>query len=184
MLRCLTYFYVYVVGGTLTVVRLTLRCVLTTLAHMHVPRFHHAGDSDQEDDDDNDEDADIVGPYDSSDNEERERQEQKRRNYELLLRRKREKRGRGRGGGGDDDEDEDGEDVEDMLLEQVEREREDKLCAICQDREKCIMMLPCRHLCVCQDCQFLWQQHQRAQQAPRKCPICRKGVRQTIKAYL
>ena len=75
------------------------------------------------------------------------------------------------------------EDVEDLLLEQVEREREDKLCVICQDREKCIMILPCRHLCICQDCQVTLMQ--RTDQAhSRTCPICRKNVKQTIKAYL
>ena len=180
----MSLFYVYVVGGLLALFSLTLRCVLTTLSHVHVPRFHHAGDSDQEDaeeDEENDEEADLLGPYDSSDNEERERQEQKRRNYELLLRRKRERRPRGQDG---DDDGDDDDDLEDMLLQQVEREREDKLCAICQDKEKCIMMLPCKHLCVCQDCHDRWQRHQRAQQAPRKCPICRKVVRQTIKVYL
>ena len=31
-----------------------------------------------------------------------------------------------------------------QLLREVEREREDKLCVVCQDREKCIMILPCR----------------------------------------
>ena len=68
--------------------------------------------------------------------------------------------------------------VSDSCL-QVEREREDKLCVICQDREKCIMILPCRHLCVCQDCQ-----RPLLQQQPVTCPICRRAVRQTIKAYL
>ena len=31
-----------------------------------------------------------------------------------------------------------------QLLREVEREREDKLCVVCQDQEKCIMILPCR----------------------------------------
>ncbi len=171
-INLLTCFYIYFIKGGANMVRLTLRLILTTLAQMHVPRFHHAGDSDQESDDDDDED--LVGHYDSSDNEERERQEQKRRNYEILMRRKEQRRQCTSAEA----------DVEDMLFEQVEREREDKLCAICQDKEKCIMMLPCRHLCVCQECQFLWQQHHNNRGASRKCPICRKAVRQTIKAFL
>ena len=32
---------------------------------------------------------------------------------------------------------------------EVEREREDKLCCICHNQDKCMMMLPCRHLCIC-----------------------------------
>ncbi len=61
----------------------------------------------------------------------------------------------------------------------MERDREDKLCVICQDKEKCIMILPCRHLCICQDCQGPL-----LAQDSVSCPICRKPLRQTIKAYL
>ena len=70
------------------------------------------------------------------------------------------------------------ESVEDQLLREVEREREDKLCCICQDQEKCIMMLPCRHLCICASCQEPLRTHRNT------CPICRKQVKQMIKAYL
>ena len=108
---------------------------------------------------------------DSSDNEEHERQAQKRRHYTHLLQRRQNKK---RLNNADQDED-----VEDMLFEQVEREREDKLCVICQDNEKCIMILPCRHLCICQDCQVLLRQR-----GNNMCPICRRNVRQMIKAYL
>ena len=62
------------------------------------------------------------------------------------------------------------ESVEDQLLREVEREREDKL--------KCIMMLPCRHLCICASCQEPLRTHRNT------CPICRKPVKQMIKAYL
>ena len=112
----------------------------------------------------------LVGPVDDSDNEETARVDQKRRNYDILLQR-RQRRTKKR-------LDDSGEDVEDLLFEQVEREREDKLCVICQDQEKCIMILPCRHLCICQACQGPLQA------ANNNCPICRKNVRQTIKAYL
>merc|ERR1712020_633779 len=74
-------------------------------------------------------------------------------------------------------------DMEEILLEQVEREREDKLCVICQDQEKCIMILPCRHLCICQDCQAnLLQRNNQAHS--RSCPFCRRPIKQMIKAYL
>merc|ERR1711976_783606 len=75
------------------------------------------------------------------------------------------------------------EDVEELLLEQVEREREDKLCVICQDQEKCIMILPCRHLCICATCQTnLLRRNNHAHS--RTCHICRRHVKQMIKAYL
>lgn len=106
---------------------------------------------------------------DSSDNEEHERQVQKRRHYTRLLQRRQNKKRLN----------DQNEDVEDMLFEQVEREREDKLCVICQDNEKCIMILPCRHLCICQDCQEPLRRR-----GNNMCPICRRNVRQTIKAYL
>merc|ERR1712062_721720 len=97
--------------------------------------------------------------------------EEKRRNYQLMV----ERATRRRRGSTDS--------VEDQLLREVEREREDKLCVVCQDREKCIMILPCRHLCICESCQVsLMQRIDRAHS--RTCPICRKIVKQTIKAYL
>lgn len=136
-------------------------------------RFHQAGDSDVEDDGDGADEthADLV---DSSDNEENERMASKRRNYEILLKRREQKlKNRLNQPSGSD------ENVEDMLFEQFEREREDKLCVICQDKEKCIMILPCRHLCLCQDCQGPLKVH-----GNNVCPICRRNVRQMIKAYL
>lgn len=166
-LNILLRIYFNFVRLLMTSVCLIFHGLTSTLAHLHVPRFHHAGDSD------NEADNGVISHYDSSDNEERERQQMKRRNYDLLLQR-REIKLKNRL-----NKSRTGEDVEDMLFEQVEREREDKLCVICQDKEKCIMILPCRHLCICQACQ-----------TPLKnlgnnvCPICRKKVRQMIKAYL
>ena len=141
-------------------------------------RFHHAGDSDAEDE------AGAVGAagviVDSSDENENERMVDKRRNYDLLLKRRAQKKKSDKRKSAAirrDSEDTD-EDVEELLFEQVEREREDKLCVVCQDKEKCIMILPCRHLCICQDCQAPLQERN------NHCPICRRPVRQYIKAYL
>lgn len=127
--------------------------------------FSHAGDSDDEDEDR----ENLVGEINDSDDEDRAREAEKRRNYDLLLKRRINKKGDRRGST---------DSVEDLLLREVEREREDKLCVICQDKEKCIMILPCRHLCICESCQAPLRTHRNI------CPICRKEVKQMIKAYL
>jgi hypothetical protein len=175
-LRTLRFLYVNFVRGLIVVFSIVFKAVFLMVNHLHVARFHHAGDSDDEDEDEgnNNDDDDLIGPLDESDQEDRLRQEDKRRNYNLLLRR-REQQGKNRlnaAPGANDT-------VEDMLFEQVEREREDKLCVICQDKEKCIMILPCRHLCICQDCQGPLTRF-----GNNVCPICRRDVRQMIKAYL
>ena len=173
-LHAFCFIYINIIKCIVLCIRGVIRMVKVTLTHLHVTRFHHAGDSDAEEETDN---QGLIGTYDESDDNENERMTDKRRNYELLVRRRQErkttsrKRVSGKGGVNDAD-------VEEMLFEQVEREREDKLCVVCQDKEKCIMILPCRHLCICQDCQGPLQLQN------NHCPICRRLVRQTIKAYL
>ena len=175
--RAFCFVYINIIKCIVLCIRGVIRMVKVTLTHMHVTRFHHAGDSDAEEEIDN---QGLIGHYDESDDNENERMTDKKRNYDLLLKRRQErkqnskKRCSGKGGNTGENE----ADVEEMLYEQVEREREDKLCVVCQDNEKCIMILPCRHLCICQDCQGPLQLQN------NHCPICRRLVRQTIKAYL
>ena len=189
--KALCLVYVFFINVTVGSIRGLARLVEFTLSHLHVPRFHQAGDSDEEEDLI---DPDIVIPHealDESDAEENARVETRRRNYDLLIQRRNEKqqnrrsRSKSKRANPNNDAtnaDHDNE-VEALLIQQVEREREDKLCVICQDQEKCIMILPCRHLCICQDCQVhLMQRTDHAHS--RTCPICRKNVKQTIKAYL
>ena len=47
------------------------------------------------------------------------------------------------------------------------------LCVICLDKEKEILLKPCRHFCVCFDCAIVSEE----------CPICRKPIADREKIY-
>lgn len=64
------------------------------------------------------------------------------------------------------------------LLYQLEQEQESKLCIVCQDRNKCVIILPCRHLCLCMECCSIIQREHRS------CPVCRQNVGRTMKVYV
>jgi len=64
---------------------------------------------------------------------------------------------------------------------QCEVEQERSLCVICQDRIKSVLVLPCRHLCMCVDCA-----HTIAVGIPgqrRTCPLCRSSIRTIMNIY-
>ncbi|XP_055299819.1 baculoviral IAP repeat-containing protein 3 [Sitodiplosis mosellana] len=50
-------------------------------------------------------------------------------------------------------------------------------CVICQDKVKSIVLLPCRHLCLCQEC---FRQLRRYR---RECPMCREPYEHSIQVY-
>jgi hypothetical protein len=64
------------------------------------------------------------------------------------------------------------------LLYQLEQEQESKLCIVCQDRIKCVIIFPCRHLCLCTECCSIIQREHGS------CPICRQDIRRTMKIYV
>ena len=55
-------------------------------------------------------------------------------------------------------------------------EKDEKLCAICQDQVKTILLLPCQHMCLCKKClnKKKWEQ----------CPICRQDVESSMEANI
>ncbi|CAM9691334.1 unnamed protein product, partial [Sphacelaria rigidula] len=61
-----------------------------------------------------------------------------------------------------------------IVQEQLAKE-EQRLCVVCQEKERGVLLLPCRHLCVCKGC------------SERKeltlCPLCRDGIAERLVVY-
>ncbi len=60
------------------------------------------------------------------------------------------------------------------LTAKLEREEERKLCVVCLDRHKEVLLRPCNHYCVCSHC---------LRALGRRCPICRKLFMTSEKLY-
>ena len=49
------------------------------------------------------------------------------------------------------------------------------ICSICMDRPSVMVLVPCGHLCMCQECSLHAQQ---------RCPICRTAVAHMVRTYV
>lgn len=67
------------------------------------------------------------------------------------------------------------------LREELERERDKNLCVVCQTENKSIVVMPCRHMCMCKNCcTELFRIHRYHR---RTCPLCRHAITSTIEIY-
>lgn len=48
------------------------------------------------------------------------------------------------------------------------------LCKACNGKEVCVLLLPCRHLCLCKECEVLTE----------KCPICQSTRTESVQVFL
>ncbi len=55
-----------------------------------------------------------------------------------------------------------------LIRDQIGNQKEQRLCVICQEKEKSVVLIPCRHLCLCADC----ANHEQL----KLCPLCRRQI--------
>eukprot|EP00607_Mallomonas_marina_P010023 CAMPEP_0182421962 /NCGR_PEP_ID=MMETSP1167-20130531/7550_1 /TAXON_ID=2988 /ORGANISM="Mallomonas Sp, Strain CCMP3275" /LENGTH=452 /DNA_ID=CAMNT_0024599635 /DNA_START=19 /DNA_END=1380 /DNA_ORIENTATION=+ len=62
-----------------------------------------------------------------------------------------------------------------LIHEEISNKNEMRVCVICKEREKSVLLLPCRHLCLCSSC----ADHEKLDM----CPLCRRAIVHKISVY-
>ena len=62
-----------------------------------------------------------------------------------------------------------------IVRETQDVQNEQRLCVICCNEDRSIVLLPCRHLCLCGPC----SEHE----SLRDCPLCRKPIQHKFSVF-
>lgn len=57
---------------------------------------------------------------------------------------------------------------------------ENYLCIVCQSTPRCIVLMPCKHLCLCDNCSFTLTRIYKT----NSCPVCRQEISFKLKVFL
>ena len=68
------------------------------------------------------------------------------------------------------------------IEKEIERERDKRKCVVCQDRMKTVLILPCRHMCLCVTCAEHIVQISSAYR--RLCPLCRIRIEKVMNVFV
>ena len=60
-----------------------------------------------------------------------------------------------------------------LMKEKVHIMKAQRLCVVCQENEKRVLLLPCKHQCLCDNCS----------KKVKICPLCRVHIKQKISAF-
>ena len=65
------------------------------------------------------------------------------------------------------------------VLKRIEKAKEsmeeEKLCVVCREAQKGVLLMPCRHLCLCKDCGYRVEL--------KRCPLCREEISERISVF-
>lgn len=62
-----------------------------------------------------------------------------------------------------------------LIRNKIENQKEQRMCVVCQEHEKSVVLLPCRHLCLCADCS--------THDLLTMCPLCREKIVHKISVF-
>ncbi|XP_046547723.1 uncharacterized protein LOC124257655 [Haliotis rubra] len=65
---------------------------------------------------------------------------------------------------------------------EIEREKDKRKCVVCQDQTKSVLILPCRHMCLCVDCANRIVRSRLIER--RVCPLCRQRIQKVMDVFV